>query len=132
MRFLPTKVHGMLDYLMGVVLMIPWILKYEGPAAVVASLMGLSLVVYSFMTNYELGGIKLIPMRAHLILDVIGGLFLAASPWLFSFDDGLKIPFLVAGIFELIVTMFTKTRASDKPNEAEAQKAREWKGAVTR
>lgn len=132
MRFISTKIHGILDYVMGFALVMPWILRYEGVAAVTASLLGVTLLVYSFMTDYELGGIKVISMPAHLVIDALSGIFLAASPWIFAFEDNWKIPFLAAGIFEIVVVLFSQTAAPARMNQADAQKAREWKGAVTR
>jgi hypothetical protein len=54
--------------------------------------LGKSAIVYSLCTNYELGAFHLIPMPAHLWLDLLSGIFLAASPWLFGFMKRFTCP----------------------------------------
>lgn len=132
MRFITTKVHGVLDYVMGFILVTPWVSYYEGVPTLPPSLVGLSILVYSLITDYELGFVKLISMRTHLIFDFVLGLFLVATPWLFNFSDKLIAPFVIAGAFTLVVTLLTKLRPLDKPTEAEANHAREVKGANIR
>jgi hypothetical protein len=39
------------------------------------------------MTDYEFGLVKTIPMKTHLNIDLISGLLLAVSPWVFGFSD---------------------------------------------
>lgn len=51
-------------------------------------LLGISIIVYSLLTRYELSVAKLIPMPVHLGIDAPGGILLIASPWLFGFRIG--------------------------------------------
>lgn len=132
MRILSTKIHGYLDYIVGFALIMPWLLSEGGVPVMITFFLGLTTVVYSIMTNYELGAIKMIPMGVHLVLDFISGALLAASPWLFNFSETISIPFLIAGIFEMVVALITRLKPSGKPNDVAAEKEREWKGAVTR
>lgn len=132
MRIIPTKVHGYLDYIVGFAFLVPCLLSYRGTPVLILFSLGILTIVYSFMTNYEMGAMKVIPVAAHLVIDFISGAFLAASPWLFNFSDTISTPFLVAGIFEMVVSLFTRLKPSGKLNEVEAQKEREQKGAVLR
>jgi hypothetical protein len=112
MRFISTRVHGVLDYLMGMVLIgAPWLLGFadNGPATWVPVLLGVGVIVYSLFTDYELGAFKAISMRGHLWLDGLSGLFLAASPWLFGFNEYVSTPHLVLGIAEFLAAVFTRT-----------------------
>jgi hypothetical protein len=112
MRFIGTKTHGMVDYLMGVLLIAaPWIFNfYRGGAETwVPVALGAGMIVYSLLTDYELGAIKTIPMRTHLILDIVAGVFLALSPWIFNFDDYVTTPHVIFGILEIGAGLFTKT-----------------------
>jgi hypothetical protein len=111
MRIIPTRVHGMLDYLMGVVLMIaPWLLGLRaGPETWVPVALGAGALVYSLLTRYELGLYGLIPMPVHLALDAVSGLFLMASPWLFGFADHAWVPHVVFGALELGAAAMTRT-----------------------
>ena len=116
MRFLSTRVHGVLDYLMGVLLIgVPWLLGFanNGPETWIPVTLGISVIVYSLMTNYEWGAIRVIPMSVHLWLDALSGIFLAASPWLFNFDERIYMPHLVAGLFEFVAAMITVNRYAD-------------------
>jgi hypothetical protein len=110
MRFIPTKVHGILDYLSGILLIAaPWIFNFAngGAAQWVPVIMGAAILLMAVMTNYERGLVKSIPMSTHLAIDVIGGIFLAASPWLFGFNDVIIWPHLLFGILEIGAGLFT-------------------------
>ena len=112
MRVIPTQVHGMVDYLMGVVLIAaPWLLGFaDGGAAMwVPIILGASVIVYSLLTAYELGVTPVISMSTHLILDAIGGAILAASPWLFQFSDAVSLPHLIIGLGEILASCMTET-----------------------
>src|SRR5215213_2483256 len=102
MRFISTQVHGVLDYLVGVLLIaVPWILGFDGTGAAqwVPVILGVAAIIYSLLTRYELGMARVIPMSVHLWLDALSGLLLAASPWLFGFSDIVWVPHVVVGLF---------------------------------
>ena len=112
MRFLSTKIHGMLDYSTGLFLIAaPWILGFadDGPATWIPVILGISAIVYSLFTNYELGMSKTLSMPTHLWLDALSGVFLAASPWIFDFDERVYLPHLILGIFEVVASLVTQT-----------------------
>jgi hypothetical protein len=111
MRVIGTKAHGYLDYIMGALLIAaPWIFGFaRGEAETwVAVILGVGVILYSLLTDYELGASPVIPMRTHLMLDVIGGAVLAASPWLFGFADYIWQPHLILGILEIGAALMTK------------------------
>lgn len=110
MRFIPTKVHGIMDYLMAVLLMAsPWIFGFAngGYAQWVPFIVGVMIIGQSLFTNYEVSLIQRIPMKTHLSLDVITGLVLAASPWIFGFAEFVYLPHLVLGILEIGAALTT-------------------------
>jgi len=117
---LPTRVHGYLDYLMGLALVvIPLAFDFgSGPQTWLPVLLGGGAIVYSLLTDYELGVVELIPMPAHLILDAMSGLLLAASPWIFGFAWEIWMPHLVLGLAEVGAAMFTQTQPSHGPQPA--------------
>ena len=111
MRFLPTKVHGLLDYLVGIALAISPYLLWTTSMEMdlwIPLLAGVALIVISLCTDYEWGAAKTFTMRSHLTLDLLLGIFLAISPWLFGFADLVFVPFLVFGAFEIIAALVTK------------------------
>jgi hypothetical protein len=117
-RFLPTKVHGALDYVVGLALILaPNIFHFTdvgGPAVVIPRLLGIVLIVYSVFTRYEWGVVKIIDMPYHLVVDVGAALFLAASPFLFGFSDqelNEWLPHVVVGVAVILVVIVSKTQA---------------------
>ncbi len=111
MRFISTRVHGMLDYPVSLVLIFsPWIFGLPaGPASQVPFWIGIGGLLSSLMTQYELGLVKVIPMSAHLALDVITGIILAISPWAFGFATAVYLPHLILGLVEIGAGLMTET-----------------------
>lgn len=111
MRLIPTKIHGVLDYLSGALLIAsPWLFDFADhetarwiPIAVGIALLGLSL-----FTDYELGLVRRIPMSTHLTMDMLAGALLAASPWLFGFSDRVYMPHLILGLMEIGAGLLTQ------------------------
>ena len=100
MRFIPTKFHAPLDYIVGVALIAaPWIFQFSdvSAAAVVSIVLGIGLIAYSLLTDYELGVWKVEPMAVQNLFDIGAGAFLAASPWIFGFADELALQQHVVG-----------------------------------
>lgn len=116
-RFIPTKVHGALDYIVAIVLVLaPLIFNFEsvgGAAVVVPVVLGILLFIYSLLTRYEWGLIKLIAMPLHLIIDIVAAAFLTLSPFLFGFADEAPnawVPHVVVGILVILVVLFSQTQ----------------------
>ena len=108
---IPTRVHGIIDYVVGALLILaPFLFGFaDGTAAQwTPILLGVSALVYSLLTRYELSVVKAIPMPVHLGLDIASGLLLLASPWLFGFADRVWLPHVVVGIAEVGVAALTR------------------------
>src|SRR5688500_4401230 len=98
MHIIPRRIHGILDYVVAVALILtPRIFGFDpdGIESRIPVMLGWLTLAYSLLTNYELGLLKVMPFRVHLGLDLIGGLFLAVSPWVFGFSDRVWGPHLV-------------------------------------
>ncbi|MDB5021759.1 MAG: hypothetical protein JWQ28_2886 [Pedobacter sp.] len=114
MKIISRKVHAVIDYVVGVLLIAaPWIFKFSDIQAAkwTAIVVGVLILVMSMITDYEGGGKKMLSMGTHLTMDVIAGIFLAASPWLFGFSDEVYVPHLIVGILEIGAGLMTE-RAS--------------------
>lgn len=112
MRFITTLVHGMLDYLTGILLIAsPWLFNFSrgGAETLIPVILGAGLVIYSLFTNYELGAVKRLSMATHLWLDALSGAVLALSPWLFNFNEYVYLPHLIFGVAEVGAALMTKT-----------------------
>jgi hypothetical protein len=115
MRLIPTKVHGVLDYLSGALLIAsPWLFDFadHDTARWVAIAVGIAVLGLSIFTDYELGLVKQIPMSAHLTMDMLAGALLAASPWLFGFSDRVYLPHLILGLMEIGAGLLTQRTPS--------------------
>ncbi|MCE3258769.1 MAG: hypothetical protein K0S12_410 [Bacteroidetes bacterium] len=111
MRIINTKVHGVLDYLMSVVLIAsPWIFGFANGtlAQHVPMVLGAIMLLMSICTNYELGLVKALSMRMHLTADFVSGLLLAVSPWLFDFYEEVYLPHLILGLAEIGASLMTE------------------------
>jgi hypothetical protein len=121
MRFIPTRVHGMVDYAMGILLIVaPWLLGFAagGAETWVPVILGAAAIGYSLFTDYELGLVRKIPMSTHLGLDFGSGVLLAASPWLFGFASLVYLPHLILGRVEIGAALTTRrTPGAGRPIE---------------
>jgi hypothetical protein len=110
MKFLSTRVHGVIDYVVSLLVMAsPWLLGFAdgGAATWVPVIVGAMGLAYSACTNYELGVVRSLSMRTHLALDMMSGALLALSPWLFGFSEYVYLPHLIMGIFEIGAALVT-------------------------
>lgn len=115
MKVISSRVHGILDYLVGIILIAsPWLFGFaDGSAKMsIPIILGVGALAYSIITKYELGIFRLIPFKIHLIFDALSGVLLAASPWLFGFADEVYVPHLVFGLLEMVVVMLTQSVTS--------------------
>src|SRR4051812_29357240 len=118
MRFVPTRAHGLLDYVVGVVLILaPSILKLNiaSAEAWVPILLGIAAITSSLLTDYEYGVVKFVPMRAHLMFDLITGVVLVASPWLFGFVHTVWMPHVILGLIACVAALVTRAEPELAP-----------------
>lgn len=114
MGLINSKVHGVLDYAAGLLMLVmPWLFGFHrgGSESWVPLNIGIYLIIYSLLTNYELGWFKGITVKWHLRLDIAAGLILAASPWIFGFHLFVYMPHLVVGLALVLVAMLTDRKA---------------------
>ncbi|RZJ27301.1 MAG: hypothetical protein EOO48_12185 [Flavobacterium sp.] len=116
MMMINTKTHGFFDYAMGLLLICGayfFGLDGSGPASMVLYILGAAAIIYSLLTDYELSVAKVIPMKMHLALDIMSGIFLAASPWILGFADEVHTPHLVLGIIEIVAAIATNPKKKE-------------------
>ncbi len=121
MRFVPTRIHGIADWLLGVLLIVvPYILGFArgGAETFVPVALGIAGLIVTFFTNHEYGVVRKIPMIGHLWVDGLSGVLLAASPWVFGFADAVWIPHVVLGLTEFVASLVTKTVPSYRARSA--------------
>ena len=110
MKIVDTKTHGYLDYLVALILVtLPWFLGFYagGRESWVPVLLGVILALYSSLTNYELGIVKVLGMRLHIGLDLGIGTLLTTSPWLFGFREEVYRPHVILGLSFVVLALIT-------------------------
>lgn len=115
MRFIPTKVHGFIDYPLGLFLIAaPWLFGFvdQSDAAMwISVLAGIAVLLMSMLTDYELGVMRMLPMKLHNAVDVLVGAFFVIAPWLFGFADtgaNAWLVFVVVGLSAIAAGALTK------------------------
>lgn len=126
LRVIPTKVHGAVDMATGPALIAaPTLLRMNGNkgATIPPRALGAAAIVKALLTDYEFGLKRLLPMRTHLALDAVGGITLAAAPFLTrASKNGVRhwLPHAVLGANEVFLALTTKQRPP------RAQRLRAW------
>lgn len=104
MKPISAKMHGVLDYTIGVLLVAsPWLFGFRTLSSVATDVMvitGVIVIALSLITSYPLGLVKAVPFPTHGVIETIGALFLLASPWLFGYMgfDAARNVALIVGI----------------------------------
>ena len=118
-RFVPTAVHGVFDYVGAIGLIAsPFIFGFAdmgGIAVFLPIVLGAGLLLYSLLTDYELGmpGVKFIPMSVHLTVDFVASAFLALAPFLFGYsNEGVNVwlPQVIAGVAVMLLVLVSQTQ----------------------
>ena len=126
-RPISPRVHGLLDYAGGASLLAaPKLLGLSGKASGRAlRAVGAMTLTAGATTKTEVGVAKVVPLKAHLVLDAATGLALAASPWLLGFKGERRsgplswLPHVVVGSSYVAGAFLTSTAAGDAVAEAE-------------
>jgi len=118
-RFVPTAVHGVFDYVGAIGLIAsPSIFGFAdlgGIAVFLPIVLGAGLLLYSLLTDHELGipGVKFIPMSVHLTVDFVAYAFLALAPFLFGYsNEGVNVWLsqVVAGVAVMLLVLVSQTQ----------------------
>ena len=116
MRVIPTKAHGAVDMATGPALIAaPTLLKMNGNtgATIPPRVVGTAATIYALLTDYEFGLKRVLPMRTHLALDAVGGVALAATPFVTRASKrGVRhwLPHALIGANEVFLALTTKER----------------------
>lgn len=114
MRFIPLRAHAVLDYLVAGLLMFgPWLLPLPPELRWMVAGLGAGTLVYSLCTDYELGVVRVLPVPAHLVLDLLGGVVLIALAIWGGAARGPSIVLGALGVFEVMASLLTRTAAMD-------------------
>ena len=112
-RPVDSTLHGVVDYSAGALLLtaLPKLVGVEGTrSARQIRTAGAVHAGYSTLTDYPVGVVKAIPFKAHLALDLVGALALAATPFVTGqYKDGRRqwVPHVALCVVELAALAMT-------------------------
>lgn len=116
---LPLVVHGILDYVVGVLFIAaPWLFSFDevGDATALCLVVGVGILLLASTTQWRPSLVNVVPIPVHIVLDVLLGAFLIASSFLFDFQEvaAPRVFTIVVGVAELLVVVATRWRPSDE------------------
>ncbi|HWC27298.1 MAG TPA: SPW repeat protein [Solirubrobacteraceae bacterium] len=122
---IPRFVHGLIEYLAGVLLIAaPFLFGFEADAAVAVSIVaGVVVLVVAASTEGPGSLIDSIPIAVHLLLDFALIAVLIAAPFLFGFSDESSPTafFIILGVAHLLVTIGTRFTPRGEPARERAR-----------
>jgi hypothetical protein len=110
--FISTAVYGFFNYATALTLMAsPWLFGFShvgGASFFLPLIFGWLQLIMAIFSNHELGFIKAFPVSMHCFIDVVGGSFLLASPFVYDYSSHVFWPQLLLGSLIFLLGIFTK------------------------
>ncbi|MGZ3751364.1 MAG: SPW repeat domain-containing protein [Mucilaginibacter sp.] len=118
--FISTKFYGFLNYVVAITLMAsPWLFNFYhvgGASFFLPLVFGWLQLIMAIFSKHELGFIKIFPVSMHCFIDVVGGSFLLASPFVYGYSGEVYLPQLLLGSLVFFLGIFTRTSPfTDEP-----------------
>lgn len=89
MRILNARAHGILDYVLVVVLVVtPFVAGLGGLVALLVFLLAALHLVVTLTTRFPVGAVGIIPFWVHGLIELLVAAFLVAAPFLIGFGPG--------------------------------------------
>ena len=116
---IPTKVHGVLDYMTAAFLhTLPRVMGWSDHVTHVLDTAAAGATGYSLFTDYELGLVKAMPMKAHLTLDALsGGALIGAALVMDDEDPEVRATLAGIGVWEIAAALLTRTQVGRRTAE---------------
>ena len=123
---LSLKAHNVIDYALALLLLfVPAFFGFDEilVARNLFLLLGLLLLAYSLLTNYEYAAWRILPLGAHMTLDLSIGLVLLMAPWVLGYRDLITVGqellhyLLGFGLIGFVAVTRSKTEAEKRALE---------------
>lgn len=116
---IPTSIHGVLDYTSAATFFaLPRMLGWPADATALATGVGVAVLGSSLLTKYELGLFKVLPMKAHLMLDAGSGVvLLGAALALRKHGPSVAGGLAAMGLLDIIAPLLTQTTSPIEQRE---------------
>ena len=90
MKFVTKQIHAYLDYPVAIALIgLPFLLNLgtSNPLAFQLSVItGVAALILTILTDHQLGVIRVVSYKIHLIVDFLVGIVFVLAPFIFSFE----------------------------------------------
>ena|SRR5437879_4138646 len=116
--FISTSLFGLLNYVVAIFLMTsPWLFGFNHGAAFFLPLVfGWLQLIMAIFSDNKFGFVKQFPVPMHCFIDVVGGSFLLASPFVYDYSSHVVWPQLILGALVFFMGIFTKkSPLTDEP-----------------
>ena len=111
MRFVPTFLHGIADYVVGLgMVLLAFVSGAEGPGFAAYLALGLFAIVYALLTDYELGWRPILTMPAHLAFDAGFAVAMLLLPIVFTLPVMLVWTSFIIAFMAGVLVATTKMR----------------------
>ncbi|MCF6370117.1 hypothetical protein [Rhizobium halophilum] len=111
MRFVPTLVHGIADYVVGaVMILLAFVADIGGIGFYAFLILGAFAILYALVTDYELGWKPLLSIPAHLALDAVFALVMLVLPLILVLPTLLFWASIVIGVMAATLVVTTRMR----------------------
>ncbi len=109
MRFVPTLVHAIADYVVGVgMVVLAWFGGASGAGFYAFLILGVIAVCYSLVTDYELGWRPYLSMPGHLAVDAGFAVIMLLLPLLVTLPTLLAFASVAIGLMAAILVATTR------------------------
>jgi hypothetical protein len=131
--FIPVDFHAAIEPIAAIVLIAaPWLFGFSdvNSAKIVSIVIGAIMLLSGAMTRWRFAIARVIPLRVHFMTDLLLGVVLIVSPFVFGFSgNGAATRFtVIAGVLELMTALATRWEPVDardrKPSRSRMAPAR--------
>lgn len=110
---IPLNAHaGLEPFIAIVIIAAPWIFGFSDvdDAKIVCIAVGVVTLIAGSMTDWRMSIARVIPLRAHMMTDLLLGAVLILAPFVLGFsDDGGATRFtVIAGMLEILTALSTR------------------------
>ncbi|MDQ3719370.1 MAG: hypothetical protein M3350_01060 [Actinomycetota bacterium] len=118
---IPRFVHGLIEYVAGVLFIAaPIVLSFDsGAATAISIVIGVVVLAIAATTDGPTSLVNSLPLTAHVALDYVLAVLLVAMPFVagFSAETNPTVFFIALGVAHLLITIGTRFRREPKPSQ---------------
>jgi hypothetical protein len=109
------KLHGLIDYsYAAIVPLLPELagFNHNDDAKNLCRTVGGGALLYTALTKAEWGAVKVLPFKAHLLIDLSVSLFNISAPWVMGFNKNkaARNTFVAIGLIGTLASLATEAR----------------------